>query len=173
MTGISNVAIIDGVGNLKTAIVATDANNNIAPAHTLVDMNGNSVGTNASPLFIKGTSVGSTGKDFSIGVPSLPNIGSIFGNSGIYANYILNTTVPANTSYLNIDIENVSGNNIVIIRDDGTANSGSAPLNASIFSLAAGSANGAQGGSWSSTTFKGRLQIYAPVSNSFITIMVD
>jgi hypothetical protein len=43
MAGISNVTIIDGVGNLKTAIVAVDANNNIAPAHTLVDANGISI----------------------------------------------------------------------------------------------------------------------------------
>ena len=118
-------------------------------------------------------STGSTGLDYSSNKPTLPNVGSNFGTTGLYANYVLLTTVPANPLRNNVDIENISGAQIAIIRDDGTAASGSAPTNASVFSLAAGTASGAQGGSWSSTTFKGRLQIYAANSADVVAVMVD
>jgi hypothetical protein len=115
-----------------------------------------------------------TGSDYSANPPALPVIGANFGATGPYANYVLVATVP----YLsgennNVDVENISGGPIVIIRDDGTALAGNPPTNASVFALGGGSAAGAQGGAWSSTTFKGRLQIYAPSSTAIVSVMVD
>ena len=108
---------------------------------------------------------GSTGHDYSTGAPTLPNVGANFGASGVYASYYL-TAVVAAGSRNNVDIENVSGAQIVVVRDDGTAAAGSAPANASVFALAGGLSAGAQGGSWSSSTFKGRLQIYSPLTTA-------
>jgi hypothetical protein len=312
MTGISNVAIIDGLGNLQTAIVAKDANNNIAPAHTLVDANGNyiailptsqpdtrqtsqtlnltgannafsialsnatatvgmqitgltgsgatlaieasndngttwnsknalvplsegiistslttdssikingsghtnlrlrvsttgtgnaSISYSATPatgVVSLGASIppgnnvigkaqlvdgsnnaviyfnGSVGSDFSANKPALPNIGvTSFTYTPDSRTYNLVATVSANTSRSNIDIENNCGDQILVLRDDGTAANSAAPVNASIFSLTGGSSPGSQGGSWSSTTFKGRIRVFAANTSAQISVMVD
>ena len=119
------------------------------------------------------TQAGTTGLDYSANKPTLPNIGANFAASGTYASYVLIATVPASPSRNNVDIENISGAQIAVVRDDGTAASGAAPNNASVFALGGGSAAGAQGGAWSSQTFKGRLQIYAPSSTAIVSVMVD
>jgi hypothetical protein len=116
---------------------------------------------------------GSTGGDFSANAPALPNVGSNFGSTGVYANYVLIKTIAASATRVNIDVENTSGAQIAIMRDDGTASSGSAPANASVFALSGGAQPGAQGGSWTSNTFKGRLQIYAASSTAFVAVMGD
>lgn len=115
----------------------------------------------------------STGLDFSANQPTLPAVGAVFSTTGPYANYVLIATVPASPTRANVDVENISGGQIVVVRDDGTAVSGAAPNNASLFVLGGGTAAGAQGGSWSSTTFKGRLQIYAPSSSAIVAVMED
>ena len=116
---------------------------------------------------------GTLGRDFSANAPVLPPIAANFGATGVYANYVLIATVPASATRFNIDVENVSGAQIVVIRDDGTALSGASPANASVFALAPGSTAGAQGGSYASQTFKGRLQIYAPSASAQVAIFAD
>jgi hypothetical protein len=116
---------------------------------------------------------GSTGLDYSANKPTLPNIGANFAASGPYASYVLIATVAASPSRNNIDIENTSGAQIAIIRDDGTAANAAAPVNASVFALGGGSSVGAQGGSWTSQTFKGRVSVYAPLSTAQVAIFVD
>lgn len=82
-------------------------------------------------------------------------------------------TVAANPSRSIIDIENTSGAPIVIIRDDGTAAASAAPTNASVFALGGGAGVGAQGGSWVSQTFKGRVQIYSTNAAAQVAIFTD
>lgn len=106
-------------------------------------------------------SAGSTGTDYSANKPALPNVGANFGATGVYANYVLIATVPASSTRNEVEVLNASGDQIAVLLDDGTAAAGAAPVNASLFPLAGGSAAGAQGGSWSSTAFKGRLQVFA------------
>jgi hypothetical protein len=128
-----------------------------------------------SPLQAGGSvgSAGSTGTDASANKPALPNVGANFAGAGPFASYFLVATVPASPTRNNVDVENTSGAQIAIVRDDGTASGGAAPVNASVFSLGGGAGAGAQGGAWSSTTFKGRLQIYAPSSGAIVAVMVD
>ncbi|WP_143016606.1 hypothetical protein [Paraburkholderia phenazinium] len=130
--------------------------------------NGNAADLNATVV-----SAGSVGQDHSANQPALPVVGQPFAAAGPYASYVLIATVPASPSRNNVDIENTSGAQIAVVRDDGTAASGAAPANASVFALGGGSAAGAQGGAWSSQTFKGRLQIYAPSSTAIVSVMVD
>ena len=113
-----------------------------------------------------------TSTDASANAPTLPVIGAGF-SSAPYAGYVLVQTIPASAARLNIEIDNVSGSQIAVMRDDGTAATGAAPVNASVFPLAPGSGVGAQGGSWSSSTFKGRVQIYAPSAAAVVTVMLD
>lgn len=113
---------------------------------------------------------GSAGRDASVNVPVLPVVGAGFGGAGPYANYVLVASVPANPSRLSIDVENMSGAQIAVVLDDGTAANGATPANATAFALAGGSATGAQGGSWVSLVEKGRVQIYAPSSSAFVAI---
>ena len=123
---------------------------------------------------IPGTTASGLGRDASVNQPSLPVVGSNFGGSGPYANYALVKTIPADATRRLIDVENNSGAQIVIVRDDGTAATGAAPANASVFALAGGSGVGSQGGSFVSTTFGGRLQIYAPAATTpQIAILID
>jgi len=116
---------------------------------------------------------GSSGTDNSLNKPSLPNLGAAFAASGPYASYVLVGTINANPSRANIDVENNSGAQILVVRDDGTASSGSALSNASAFPLGGGAGTGSQGGSWSSSTFKGRLQIYAPSATAQVAVFQD
>jgi hypothetical protein len=125
--------------------------------------------TSAAPLYV--VDAGTTGLDYSTNKPTLPNVGANFAASGPYASYILITTVPASATRNSVDIENTSGAQIAIIRDDGTA--AAAPVNASVFALGGGSGAGAQGGAWSSQTFKGRLQIYSASSSAQVAVMVE
>jgi hypothetical protein len=127
--------------------------------------------TQSRPVAV--ASAGSAGLDYSANKPALPNVGAAFSAGGPYADYVLIATIPASPSRNNVDIENISGAQIAVVRDDGTAASGTAPNNASVFALGGGSAAGAQGGAWSSTTFKGRLQIYAPAPTAIVSVMVD
>jgi hypothetical protein len=116
---------------------------------------------------------GGVGADYSTNAPTLPNVGSNFDASGPYANYVLVKTIPASASRANIDIENISGGQIAVVLDDGTAANGAAPVNASVFTLGGGTSAGAQGGAWSSQTCKRRVQIYAPVSTAQVTVFID
>ncbi|MGA2491846.1 MAG: hypothetical protein ABSF67_02720 [Roseiarcus sp.] len=113
---------------------------------------------------------GSAGVDYSANKPTLPNVGANFGATGIYANYVLIAAVPANPSRNEIEVENTSGAQIVIILDDGTAASGAQPNNATIKAYAGGASAGAQGGSWSSQAFKGRAQVYAPSASAQVAV---
>ena len=118
-------------------------------------------GVNANVLALPG----SIGLDYSAGRPALPNIGANFAASGPYASYYLTATIGA-AARNNVDIENVSGSQIAVMRDDGTAAAGAAPANASVFALGPGSGVGSQGGSYTSPTFKGRLQVYSPITTA-------
>lgn len=126
-----------------------------------------------NPMPVSATTAGSTGLDFSVNAPALPVIGSGFGSSGPYANYLLIRTVAANPGRNNLDVENNSGAQIAILRDDGTAAAGSAPAAASVFALAGGAGIGSQGGSWSTATFKGRIQIFAPTATAQVAVFQD
>ena len=116
---------------------------------------------------------GSTGRDYSANAPTLPAVGSGFAASGPYASYVLIATRAANPARCSIDVENNSGSQIVVVRDDGTAANGVTPVNASVFPLAAGVGAGSQGGSWQSSTFKGRVQVYAASSAAQVAIFED
>ena len=106
---------------------------------------------------------GSTGTDYSANTPTLPNIGANFAASGPYASYVLVATVPAHTAGC-LYFLNASGAQIVVVTDDGTAASGTAPHNATAWPVAAGAGSGAQGSGADSQwcSFKGRAQFYAP-----------
>ena len=125
----------------------------------------------SSGTIVRGVaSAGSKGVDISANQPILPNVGANFGASGPYLNYVLIAAVPANPARFSVDVENNSGAQIAILLDDGTAASGSAPANASVFALSGGSGAGSQGGSWVSQVEKGRLQVYAPSSSAQVAI---
>jgi hypothetical protein len=130
--------------------------------------NGNASDLNATVLFS-----GSNGQDNSANKPALPNVGAAFAAAGPYASYVLVATVPASATRNKVEIQNISGAQIAVVRDDGTAAAASAPVNASVFALSAGASAGAAGGVWSSQTFKGRLQIYALSAAAIVTVMVD
>jgi hypothetical protein len=109
---------------------------------------------------------GSTGTDASANAPAIPPVGGAPFTTGPYAGFVLTTLQAASAARSNIDVENTSGSTIVVVRDDGTAAVGSPPNNASVFPLAGGGSVGAQGGAWSSQTFKGRLQVYSPITTA-------
>ncbi len=104
---------------------------------------------------------GSSGNDYSVNKPAIPNVGAGFGATGTYANYVNLGAIPASVTRNEVEVINTAGAQIVLVLDDGTAALGSAPANASVFALAAGNGVGSQGGAWQSAIFKGRIQIYA------------
>lgn len=116
---------------------------------------------------------GTTGLDYSSGKPTLPLVAANFAASGPYASYYLIATVQANTARNCISVENTSNDQIAIIRDDGVAANGATANNASVWSLAGATTIGGQGGSWSSNTFRGRIQVYSANSTAQVCVMGD
>jgi len=161
-TAHSDAGVIEGDINAAGSQAHTDA----GTAHT------DSAALKADLDVLAAGGGGSVGHDYSANAPALPNVGANFGGSGPYAGYVLVKTVPAGARG-NIEIQNTSGAQIVLVRDDGTASGGAAPANASVFALAGGAAAGAMGASWNSTTFKGRLQVYAASGGAQIAIFTD
>jgi hypothetical protein len=92
------------------------------------------------------------GQDFSANAASVPLPG-----------YVLIATVPA-TARAGIEVQNQSTSLIQVVRDDGFGNQQSTIM------LAPAATAGGQGASWSSTTFRGRLRIYAPSSAAQVAI---
>ena len=166
---ISGFATENG-GNLDKI---SSANGNVADA-AWVSGNGSaiallkaSVGALLNPPTTPITSKGTVGTDASLNKPGLPNVGANFATSGnIYANYLYLGVIAASTSRNEVEVVKTSGAQIVLILDDGTAASGAAPANASVFALGGGSGAGSQGGAWQSSIFKGRVQIYAASSSA-------
>jgi len=115
----------------------------------------------------------SVGVNFSINAPTLPNVGSGFNSSAPYGNFLLLNTIPKNMSRASITIQNTSGALVIALLDDGTALPGAPPVNPSIISLGFGSGSGSSGTIWTSTTFKGRVQLYALSSSAFVSVHVD
>lgn len=64
-------------------------------------------------------------------------------------------TIPATASRSYVEVQNQSAATVSVVRDDGSATAGTVSL-----ILLAGSGAGAQGGGWSSTTFRGRVLVY-------------
>lgn len=131
------------------------------------------VGGVAVPVSGAVSQAGSVGTDASANAPAVPNVGAVFGGTGPYAGYVLIKSIPAAPTRLNVEVQNTSGGPIVIVRDDGVAASGAAPANATLIPLSGGQSAGQQGGTWSSATFKGRLQIYAPTAGVFVSAAID
>jgi len=116
------------------------------------------------------TPAGSSGTDWSNSGPTYPVVGANFGASGTYANYVLIKTVPLNNYRCKVEVMNLSTTAVVIVKDDGTAAAGSALVNPTSIPLGVAASIGALGGSWNSTSFKGRLQIYAASGSPFVSI---
>lgn len=112
---------------------------------------------------------GSAGIDYSTNKPALPVLGANL--TGLYAGYLLVATVPPLASRSEVEINNTSGGSIVVVLDDGAAATGAALSNASLFTLN-GDTVGFTGGSWSSSYFKGRLQVFSSDTNAQIFINV-
>lgn len=167
---IATLTILDGNGVQHTTEVQVNGDGSYTAFHA------EDLTQRAALLAALQAPFGSLGLDHSANAPTLPLVGANFGGSGPYANYALVKTVAANPTRANIDIENTAGEQIVVLRDDGTAANGAAPVNASVFALGGGSSAGAQGGGWTSTTFKGRLQLFAPSvlsGSQYICVMED
>lgn len=117
---------------------------------------------------------GSAGVDASANAPAWPNIGSNFSSSGPYASWFLLKTVAANPARQNITVDNMDPSlPVLVLRDDGTAASGGAPVNATGFTLNAKVTAGPEGGHFASATFRGRLQVFGSSSSQFVAISTD
>jgi len=96
---------------------------------------------------------GSTGVDYSVNRP-LPPTGTPL------------QTIPADPTRAAIEVINIGSVPVTLVRDDGNGN------NLSIIPLAAADSPTNPGGSWPSTTFRGRLRVYGP-ANAIVTIFKD
>lgn len=108
------------------------------------------VGVTALPAIPAGSNTigavlqsGSTGTDYSANAAAIP-----------IATYVLLATIPATPARAYVEVQNQSAGTIQVVRDDGAGN------NQTTILIAPGSGAGAQGGGWSSATFKGRIRVY-------------
>jgi hypothetical protein len=168
---LDTVTVNDRAGDATKFGVVVDADGTMLPLSQLAT--GSSGGTQTAvgvgnPMPVRPT--GSTGTDYSANKPTLPVIGSGFGGSGPYHSYVLVATRAANATRNSIEVRNDSGEQIAVMLDDGTATSGNACANVSVFTLAGGNGAGSQGGSWVSQTERGRVQIFASVSTAQVMV---
>jgi hypothetical protein len=133
----------------------------------------------AAIVIVRPDSGGSTGVNHSVNAPTLPTVGSTFSSGGAFSLWVLVATISANASRHKVTVDNMSGFNataqsILIIRDDGTAASSATMVNPTAFVLNPKSDAGPEGGHWESTTFRGRIQVYAaPSTTPFISASED
>lgn len=162
--------IVDGVKATQSVRTELSSDGSVA-LHSVPEINGTAGFTNTNPGRVARAT--SSGQDFSSNTPTLPAIGRSFGATGPFAGWVRVLTVPAQTSRLHIEINNLSGGKVLIIRDDGTAADGAIPQNASMIVMAGGSSTATEGATWTSSTFCGRIQVYAPAANAFVSVAVD
>ena len=136
---------------------------------------------NSLPLATDGAAVflqrpdggGSPGADVSANAPTWPHVGNNFASGGIFPSWVLLTTVPANQSRHKVSVDNQSNDQILCLRDDGTAATGSLPVNPTGFTLNPKVSAGPEGGHFESTTFRGRLQIFGVSASQFVAVSTD
>jgi hypothetical protein len=105
---------------------------------------------------------------FVFNAPTLPNIGSNFGATGPFANYVLVGSIPKQKYFAQMDCENLSGAQVLLLRHDGTATTGQQPKNVFLVVLAPGASLGAQGGSIAMDAGF-QIDIYAPSASAFVS----
>jgi hypothetical protein len=144
-SNLSVITAVDGTTKVPISTPVNDTNGNTVVGHlTMINVAG--IATPVSALAPEPViQAGGTPADFSSSAASVPLSGG----------YTLLTTVPVNGNRAAIEVQNQSAGTIQVVRDDGSAGSGTV---SSI--LLAGAGAGLPGGSWASTTFKGRLRIY-------------
>jgi hypothetical protein len=116
---------------------------------------------------------GSTGSNVSANAPTWPRIGNNFATGGLFPSWVLLTTVPANQSRCKVTVDNQSNDQILCLRDDGTAATGAAPVNPTGFTINPKASAGPEGGHFESTTFRGRLQIFGVSASQFVAVSTD
>lgn len=157
----------------RQGVVVADSVNTDAAQTVRAGNVGTTASDGAAVVAIRPDTGGSAGADFSANAPSWPVVGSNFSASGIYASWFLLKTVAANPSRLRITVDNMDAAPILVIRDDGTATSGNALVNATGFTLNPKTGTGPEGGHYESPTFRGRLQIYGASSSQSVAISTD
>ena len=95
------------------------------------------------------THAGSPGTDFSVNKPTLPPVG-----------YTKIASVPARETRNQVAVQNQSTDTVLLVRSDGLGG------NETLIVLSGAATAGAQGADWSSTTFKGQLDVYVPTANA-------
>lgn len=147
----TTAAMVDRLNNQITLRGYQDANGVMRWASVL-ELNGAQIGT-ANPLPMM--HAGNTGVDWTLNKPSsLPPSG-----------YTSAKTVPVNAARIEIAVENQSTDSVVLVLDDGLGN------NTRMVVLAPALSQPGQGGGWSSTSFKGRLQVCVPTANAATDIV--
>ena len=116
-----------------------------------------------------GTPSGSVGHDYSVNPPTWPNVGAAFGATGPFANWVLACTIPVNPTRNNYNVWNSGGAQLLLLRDDGTAAPGAAPVNATGYVINSGSSAYQQGGADSDQSFKGRIQVFTASSATWVS----
>jgi hypothetical protein len=129
----------------------------------------------AAVVLLRPDGGGSAGTDASANAPVWPVIGSGFSGSAPapFTSWFLLKTVAVNQTRSKITVDNMSDMPILCLRDDGTAATGNAPVNATGFTLSPKVSAGPEGGHFESTTFRGRLQIFGASSSQFVAISTD
>lgn len=134
-------------GNNQRMRIAAETGDTTSTFRAALEVDGSLVSiTNPLPVRMSG---GSTGYDFSGNVLSVP-----------ITDYVLAVTVPVSLTRSNIEVQNQDLDTIQVVRDDGD------DMQQSIILLAPGNI-------WSSSTFLGRLKIYASTTDARIAVYVD
>ncbi len=99
---------------------------------------------------------GSTGSDASVNAAAVPMAG-----------FVLLATIAATPTRAFVEVQNQSAGTVQVVRDDGAGNNQTSIL------LAPGAGAGAQGGGWSSASFRGRVRIYAASAGAQVAAYQD
>jgi hypothetical protein len=150
---------------------------NLAAIQTVRAGSSSSVATTdgAAIVLLRPDGGGSPGMDSSANAPTWPVIGANFssGAPAPFTSWVLLATVAANQSRAKITVDNQSDTPILCLRDDGTAASGAAPVNATGFTLNPKASAGPEGGHYESPSFRGRMRVFGASSSQFVAISTD
>ena len=160
MTTTTAVPVLNGAGG-TTQIAAeqgTQGSATVYTFHSVPEVSGLPVNAgNPMPVLVPGSVVVTA--TASLPVVSAGSTGTAY-NSATAASipisgYSLLLTIPVTAARNYVEVQNQSTDLVQVVRDDGAGN------NQVSIMLASASVSGGQGGGWSSSTFKGRIRVYA------------
>jgi hypothetical protein len=150
-----DVTLIDGDGDKLTVRADQSSTDQSIAYHQVIEVNGTAVTSgNPLPVSLSTYTGGDIGTDRSANAPTGPGTNPSFTYNGGTVYQLI--SVAANPSRKYFEVNNTTGQLVVVVLDNGSNGSGTV----SMFPLSPGTAQYQMGAGWSTMTEQGRIRVF-------------